>query len=241
MFINDTKIKNIFFDLDGTLLQMNLNEFEKTYLDLLCDYFYEIPKDKFIKALYEGIKAMYKNTGERSNEEVFNLALDNNEIDIKKYEDKFKDFYEHEFKKVKKVCKDPLISKRIIDTLKNKGYTICIATNPLFPKSATIQRLSWVGIDESDVSFITTYENSSYTKPNPNYYYELLNKLNLKSEETIMFGNDVNEDGASMKAGIQTMLVSDCLVNTLNLPTENFQIGTLEDVLNFCLSLEKIN
>lgn len=241
MFTNDKKIKNIFFDLDGTLLQMDLKEFEKTYLDLLCDYFYEIPKDKFVKALYEGIKAMYKNNGEKTNEEAFNYTLEINGIDVTNYEEKFKDFYEHEFKKVKKVCQIPAISKRIIDTLTNKGYTICIATNPLFPKSATFQRLSWVGIKESDVSFITTYENSSYTKPNPNYYHEILNKLNLKSEETIMFGNDVNEDGASAKAGIQTMLVSDCLVNTLNLPTDDFQIGTLEDILNFCLSLEKIN
>ena len=70
---------------------------------------------------------------------------------------------------------------------------------------------------------------------------EILNKLNLSNDETIMFGNDVLEDGASSKVDIDTILVVDCLVNSLNLPYEDFQKGTLEDVLEFCLSLEKNN
>ena len=233
------KIKNIFFDLDGTLLPMDMKEFESTYTNMLCEEFSYLGKELIGKTLYSGIKEMYANNGTVTNEEAFIRAFNRSGLNFYDYKEKFEEFYEKRFDSLKKVCKITPISKRIIDTLKNKGYTICIATNPLFPQVATYKRLSWLGIDPYEVTLVTTYENSRYTKPNSNYYIEILNKLNLSSNETIMFGNDVLEDGASSKVGIDTILVVDCLVNSLNLPCENFQKGTLEDVLEFCLSLEK--
>ena len=40
---------------------------------------------------------------------------------------------------------------------------------------------------------ITTYENSRYCKPNPDYYREILDKLGLLPEDCIMVGNGVAE------------------------------------------------
>lgn len=235
------KIKNIFFDLDGTLLPMDMDEFVREYTKSLSQEFNEFSAEFISGILYSGIKAMYKNDGLITNEEAFINSFNSNSIDFENYRKRFEDFYEYKFDSVKKVTKYTPISKRIIDTLKNKGYTICIATNPLFPQIATYKRLSWLGINPKDVCFVTTYENSSFTKPNPKYYLELLEKLSLNPEETIMFGNDVLEDGSSKLAGIETILIVDCLVNSHNLPVDDFQKGSLEDVLEFCLKLEKIN
>lgn len=235
------KIKNIFFDLDGTLLPMNMKEFEETYVKALCDNFEDLNPKLIGQVLYQGIEAMYKNTGNKTNEEVFIETFNSSGLSFEKYRERFEKFYEEKFDSLKKVCQPTSISKRIIDTLKNKGYTICIATNPLFPQIATYKRLSWIGINPSDVSLVTTYENSSYTKPNYKYYIEILRKLNLDPNETIMFGNDVLEDGSSMKAGIDAVIVVDCLVNSHSLPLEACNVASLEDVLEFCLNLEKIN
>lgn len=66
-------IKTIFFDLDGTLLPLDQDEFIRVY-------FYELgkfldkknyPKELIIKAVYLAIEAMFKNDGQITNEEVF--------------------------------------------------------------------------------------------------------------------------------------------------------------------------
>lgn len=45
-----------------------------------------------------------------------------------------------------------------------------------------------------------------------------------------MIGNDVLEDGIASKLGIKVILISDCLLNPNNLPTENFEVYTLEEL-----------
>lgn len=66
-------IKVILFDLDGTLLPMDQEIFVKTYFGLiaqkLAPYGYQ-PKE-LIEAVWAGTKAMVKNDGRKTNEEVF--------------------------------------------------------------------------------------------------------------------------------------------------------------------------
>ena len=42
------------------------------------------------------------------------------------------------------------------------------------------------GLSTDDFALITTYDNSSYCKPNPKYYVEILEKFGLKPEECLM-------------------------------------------------------
>ena len=66
-------LKAIFFDLDGTLLPMNENEFAKGYFGLLSNKMekYGYDKNQLIKVILAGTEAMYKNDGNKTNEEVF--------------------------------------------------------------------------------------------------------------------------------------------------------------------------
>ena len=88
-----------------------------------------------------------------------------------------------------------------------------LATNPLFPAIATHSRIRWAGLNPDDFEHITTYENSSYCKPNPDYYREILSKLNLKPEECVMVGNDTVEDMIAETLGMKVFLLTDCLIN----------------------------
>jgi len=67
------EIKAVLFDLDGTLLPMDQDEFVRRYYQLLAIKLgpvgYE-PK-KLIDSLFVGVKAMIKNDGRKSNEEAF--------------------------------------------------------------------------------------------------------------------------------------------------------------------------
>ena len=52
-----------------------------------------------------------------------------------------------------------------------------------------------------------------------------------------MIGNDVLEDGCAAKLGMEVFLVRDCLINTKDLPTDNFSLGSLQDVLDWAEAL----
>ena len=101
----------------------------------------------------------------------------------------------------------------IVHSLQKRGYRVALATNSIFPRIATENRIRWAGLEPDDFALITTYENSTYCKPNPAYYREILGKLSLKAEECLMVGNDVVEDGAAQKLGIPVFFLTPCLIN----------------------------
>lgn len=75
--------------------------------------------------------------------------------------------------------------------LKAKGLRRALAANPIFPKEAARSRIRWAGLEPEGFEWITTYENSCYCKPNPDYYVEVTEKLECDLKECLMIGNDV--------------------------------------------------
>jgi FMN phosphatase YigB (HAD superfamily) len=115
---------------------------------------------------------------------------------------------------------------------------VIVATNPFFPNVATESRIRWTGLEPKEFELYTTYANSSYTKPNPKYYEEILNKNGLEANECIMVGNDVTEDGAARKICIKTFILTDWLINKENADLNDFPHGSFDDLLNS--NIEKI-
>ena len=66
-------LNTILFDLDGTLLPMDQDKFMKAYFGglarRLAPLGYE--PDRLVKGIFAGTAAMAKNTGEKTNEDVF--------------------------------------------------------------------------------------------------------------------------------------------------------------------------
>lgn len=225
-------LDTILFDLDGTLLPLSDTAFLELYMGLLGQRFARLGYDPkaFVQAVWAGTKAMIANEGRQSNEAVFREAfskLVDTRGDLVYAE--FERFYREDFPGVKASAKASPVSRQIVETLKAKGYTLALATNPLFPREATRQRIAWAGLDESDFALVTTYENSRFAKPNPLYYQEVLDKLGKTPEQCLMVGNDRHEDAAATKLGIPFFLVTDCLINERNLALDTLEKGTLED------------
>ncbi len=205
-------ITTIMFDLDGTLIPMSQDEFIKNYFGNLAIKMmpHGLDKDTLIPAVWEGTKAMIQNDGKKKNEEVFwNCFAQRLGDEVLDLIPVFESFYENEFNKVKEIIKETELSKEIIKYLKGKGYTVILATNPLFPPVAVKSRLSWIGLSPEDFDYITTYDNSSYCKPNLDYYREILEKNHKQPEECVMIGNNMVEDMCALQLGIKTFLVTD--------------------------------
>ena len=222
------KIKAILFDLDGTLLPMDQDVFIKAYLGglvkLLAPFGYE--PEAVASALWASTRAMIKNDGTISNEERFWQSfceiLGNG---VRGYEPELNEFYATDFQKVQKVCGYTPASREIIDMVKAGGLRVILATSPLFPAVATESRIRWAGLTPDDFEYYTTYENSSFTKPNPLYYTTLLDELGLLPEECVMIGNDVGDDMVAEELGIRCFLLTNNLINRKELDISKYSHG----------------
>ena len=233
-------MKYIFFDLDGTLLPMVQDDFVRCYYRLLTEKMskYGVEPKKLVEALNYGVYLMTVNDGTRTNEEAFWIGYEKI-LGISKdmYINELNEFYDKEFNQVIVSTKpDPLV-KEIIETCKNKGYQIVLATSPLFPKTATYNRIRWAGLKPEDFIHITTYENCHYCKPNLKYYDEIMSELGIRQEGYLMIGNDIGEDLVSKQAGFVTYLVTDYIENRANMSYEPDYRGSLKDLYEFIKQL----
>ncbi len=232
-------IETVFFDLDGTLLPMDMEEFINTYMGLLAKklapHGYD-PKH-LVAAMWAGTQAMVENDGKQTNEAVF--WADFCHIfgaDARKDEPLFAEFYAADFAQARTACRFAPQAAEIIGLLKEKGVRRVLATNPLFPAMATRQRVRWAGLEPEDFELVTTYENSRFCKPNPAYYRELLDKLGLEAENCLMVGNDMDEDiRPAREIGMQTFLLSDCLINKSGAELEGIPQGGFGELKEFLL------
>ena len=232
-------IKAILFDLDGTLLPMDNNEFVKGYFGLLCKklapYGYEA--NAMVQGIWTATKAMVMNDGSVSNETVFwKVFAEIMGEEILQYQPLFDEFYIEEFKKTKAFCGYNPETRGLIDWVKEQGLRVVCATNPIFPKLATMHRMNFAGIDATDFEYFTHYENSSFCKPNPAYYTQVLEHCGLKPEECIMVGNDATEDMAAARLGIEVFLLTECLINDKEVDISKVPQGGFEELKEFIAS-----
>ncbi len=226
----------ILFDLDGTLLPMDQDEFVKGYFGLLSKCFlprgYE-PK-KLMNTVWKGTDAMIRNDGKRSNEEAFwtCFAQVYGEDSLK---DKplFEEFYRDEFPRARKYCSFNPMAADVVKILKESGFRVGLATNPIFPQVATHCRIRWTGLQPEDFELCTTYENIGYCKPNPEYFKEVAARMRVAPEECLMVGNDATEDLAARHTGMNVFLLTDCLINREHKDISHCQSGNFEDLLHY--------
>ena len=146
-------MNTVLFDLDGTLLPMDMKEFTDTYILLLKNRLETAGYDakKIIAALWVGEKAVVQNDGLITNEECFWKAFENFMTDgngkmeskvKRKLEKEIIKFYKDDFAVARYVTHPIDTVAECIDILKEKGYQLVVATNPVFPEIA-VKRLMY--------------------------------------------------------------------------------------------------
>lgn len=235
-------IKMVLFDIDGTLLPMDQDLFTKAYFKLLAQklapHGYD-PK-QLIDCIWSGTAAMVKNDGGCSNEEAFwnqfsRLLGEHGRED----EPVFDSFYRNEFIGAKAACGFNPMAARTVSKVKELRLRTALATNPLFPAIATENRIRWAGLSPEDFELYTTYENSSFCKPNPKYYLEITRRLDVAPEECLMIGNDVGEDMIAETIGMKVFLLTDCLINKAGADISAWPNGSFEQLIEYLENAER--
>ncbi len=232
-------IDAILFDLDGTLLPMSEKKFLYDYLENFALFCTRIGFDPDImtKSLLYGMQKMMQSTGGTNEQRFWDACFEKAGMSRLSDRSVFTDFYRFEFLNVKKSVSPTPLAAECIKAAKAKQRKVILATNPIFPQIATLKRIEWAGLNAEDFEIITTYEDYSFTKPDPEYYHSVLAKAQLDPKNCVMIGNDVCEDMCTEKLGMKTFLITDCIINRNDDDISRFQSGSIADCLEFIKSL----
>lgn len=209
-------ITTFLFDLDGTLLPLDMDDFIKRYFGGLAVKFKDLIKAEELSGhVWASTSYMVQNKeASKTNEEAFfEDFFKRVNHDPSTIYPLFEEYYINDFKSIKQSTKEEELMIKSVLLLKEKGYKVVVATNPIFPELAINQRIQWAGFDVNTFDYVTTFEKMHFCKPHLEFYKEILQKVNLKAEECMMVGNDVEEDMVAGKLGLKTFLIEDCIIH----------------------------
>jgi FMN phosphatase YigB (HAD superfamily) len=192
-------IRAILYDLDNTLLQNPMSQFIPAYLQALGEYMADrFAPQVLIRHLLNATEVMVQNTDpQRSNAEVFDAAF----FPALRRQPPgtgaaLRRLLRHSLPHPAAADAAPAAARPLIEWSFAHGFQVVIATNPLFPLTAILQRLDWAGVPASEFPYdlITSYEIMHAAKPHPAYYHEIARRIGRMPEECLLVGDDWEGD-----------------------------------------------
>jgi HAD superfamily hydrolase (TIGR01549 family) len=196
----------VLFDLDDTLLVNAMETFLPAYFESLTTFARErYDAGVLVAALRSSTMQVVSSPG-RLNRDVFweHFApqMGSTREELEPY---FETFYTREFSKLRAFTQPVDGAQEVVDWFASRGVRLVLATNPVYPHSAIVHRLEWAGFAPDQFEMITTFENMYTTKPDPEYYREILKQVGVTADKAWMVGNDaVNDIEPARAVGLWT-------------------------------------
>jgi FMN phosphatase YigB (HAD superfamily) len=202
-------ITAVLFDLDGTLLPLDFDEFFPRYLGRSRTwYLARIGRDITQLALACAAR-MIENDGTRSNADAFwNTLAAELGCDRALLEQLYEEFVAAEGAVLANALVPDPDAAAAIRTCRQLGMTVVLATNPVFPRSMIDERVRWAGLDPDDFDLVTCSDRMRFCKPKSAYYRQIAHELAVTPAACLMIGNDVDMDLVpAAGAGMRTCLL----------------------------------
>lgn len=205
----------LLIDMDDTLLKNPLEKFMPAYLKLIGEALSsKIDPNQMIPQMLKATDKMiakqdFRGTLESHFDNNFYPVLGLEKNDVSGLIDRF---YAKEYRSLQQFTNPLPDAVQLVKKSLNNGFTVVVATNPLFPQKAMRERLTWANlpIDKVPFSLIISYENFHFAKPNPAYYAEILAQLGWPEQPVCMIGNSLSEDiQPAQKLGISTYWITE--------------------------------
>jgi len=233
----------LLIDLDDTLLVNCMETFIPAYLNALGEQLADHnPPEKTARTLMSATRRMFANTNpSQTLEQGFDphfyppLGVEKAQI-----QGKIDAFYAEIFPSLKSLTQPLPQAVGFIEAAFGRGYRLGVATNPLFPRTAILQRLDWAGLSPEKYPFelIPSYEDFHFAKPNPAYFAEFLGRMGWPEGGLLAIGDDPDLDVRGAKGlGLPVFWISGGRGEfPKGMPSPD-QSGALEDVLPWLDSL----
>jgi FMN phosphatase YigB (HAD superfamily) len=233
-------IEAILFDLDGTLLNIEMDAFIAGYVLGLARHFSDLANrcrfaDTVVSSAFDLLKA---DQGEQTMEKLFlGLLKERLGIDEDLFRDRLSQFCHNGLYRLQPLVRPFPLARRILQCCFDNGLRVIIATNPVFPRPVVEARLKWGQLDDFPFELITSYENCRYCKPHRQYFVDILRSQGLDPRQTIMVGNDTEYDLPAQRAGLATFLLDTCLIDRHNRSAHADFCGSHQDLLELVHSI----
>jgi FMN phosphatase YigB (HAD superfamily) len=204
-------VRAVLFDLDGTLLDIEVTSFLGRYFEALgAAIDARFPGQDLMPAILESTSAMQRSHPDLTNREVFFTDfLARTGVDLAEEWTVFEDFYRQRFPLLGDGYGPAKGARRAIETARGLGMDVVVATQPIFPRIAIEHRLAWAGLDDLHLAHVTSYESMHACKPLPDYFREAAALVGADVRDCLMVGDDRTNDMAAADVGMRTFYVGD--------------------------------
>ena len=218
-------LKAVVFDMDSTLLHINLNAFIAQLALDESKLLAKASRKSSVETLAAfGLGLCAVNYGEgvdmdasrapgRTLRDVFNDAF-RSLCDIPLDDPAVTDMIEFYEREVLPGRNNAIIGARpeegaheALELVQDRGLRIALFTNPSFTDAAIHTRMGWGGLTDVPFEIVTFMENSAWCKPTSRYYLDSLEQLGLAPQEVLMVGNDRKRDFPTPDIGLQTAFI----------------------------------
>jgi len=209
------ELKAVLFDLDGTLLDIDIDNFISRYFDGLSAVIAQVTecpdrRTQLMSSIHKATSAMMDAHDGETNQEVFTRVFaDTSGLDLDDIWSAFDDFYVQDFPTLIAHSGPIEGAQEVVRLARDLSLKTAIATNPMFPRIAVLHRMSWANILPDQVDLITTFETMKACKPHPGYFLQAAQMLGVEPQQCIMVGDDPRLDLAAADVGMATFFVGD--------------------------------
>jgi FMN phosphatase YigB (HAD superfamily) len=205
------QIQAVLFDLDGTLIDVDMNRFVPRYLlGVTGQMPDQVDAELATRALHQAVAAMFANTDPEKTLECILLDVLHSELSLAPdaYMASLERFCRNELDSLAHMVTGHPLARRLVEASRNRGWQVVLATNPIFPRAVIDARIAWGALDGRAFHHVTDYETAHFCKPNPAFFEEILERLQIPAHACLMVGNDTLHDLAACQVGMQTCLLT---------------------------------
>ncbi len=227
----------LLLDLDGTLLDNEIVPFVAVYTKALAKHLASyVEPGRLVQSLLAATQSMRRQqrpdaTLQDTFDTAFYPALG---LEKDKVQGAIDQFYAEVFPTLQTFTHIRPEAAQLVERAFERGYLVGIATDPLFPRTAILQRLAWAGLSPENYPFalIPSYETFHFAKPNPAYFAEFLSLIGWPEGSVVMVGNDLDADIAgACEMGIKSFYIHSGPASSIAGPYAPSAGGTLTEVL----------
>jgi FMN phosphatase YigB (HAD superfamily) len=203
------QLRGLLLDLDGTLLDLDLEAFLRRYFAALGSAAARrFPGVDLMQAVLAGTAEMQRRHPGLTNKQVFDRDIrERTGIDMDADWDVFEDFYRDVFPTLGDGYGPVPGAREAIAQARALGIRIAVATQPIFPGAAIRHRLAWAGLADVEFDAITTYETMFACKPDAAYFEQTAAMIGCAPAECLMVGDDRDMDMPAGALGMRTFYV----------------------------------
>ena len=229
-------LKAIVFDMDETLLSINLNTFIFRYFTDMTSIVSDIGRRSKVSvaaglgSILVDLNANHRRgTDNRTNLDFFDTEIERR-CGVRTADPVVADAIEYYEREILPGINDRRIdahpmpgAHEALAAVRERGLRCALLTNPSFTRATIECRMGWGELMDEPFELVTHMGNATRCKPDPTYYLEQLQAMGLEPHEVLMVGNDPKRDFPTPFCGIQTAYVG------RGKPERATWCGTMED------------